>query len=58
MADADPGSQSDYLVYRSTTIASHPDVMFNTADLIVIALLAGGDYAVSKTHCEHFCHQY
>jgi hypothetical protein len=41
------GGHVDYLIYRSTDIASHPDVLLEVTDLVVIALLAGGDYAVS-----------
>jgi hypothetical protein len=43
------GGHFDYIMYQSAEIASHPDVSLNVADLIVIALLAGGDYAVSDS---------
>lgn len=47
--DEQTGGRVDYILYRSANIASHPDVSLNVADLVVIALLAGGDYAVSNS---------
>ena len=37
-------------IYTSYNIANHPDLHLTHDDLIFVALLAGGDYAVREYH--------
>lgn len=36
------------MMYRMTDITSHPTLQLQPPDLLLIALLAGGDYSVSE----------
>ncbi|GLB44091.1 putative 5'-3' exodeoxyribonuclease activity [Lyophyllum shimeji] len=45
------GSQEMIRMYRAVDIANHPALRFNTADLVLIALLAGGDYGAGVQGC-------
>lgn len=45
--------KSDMILYRAEDVELHPDLGFNPADLIFIALASGGDYSVSQRVSNH-----
>ncbi|KIM72705.1 hypothetical protein PILCRDRAFT_81659, partial [Piloderma croceum F 1598] len=46
----DSSHQSDIILYHTEDIESNPDLGFNTADLIFIALMSSGGYSVCQIH--------
>lgn len=50
------GKASKYhvMVYRAEDIRSHPEIGLTKGGMILIALLAGGDYDKASTHFHHF----
>ncbi|KAF8055904.1 PIN domain-like protein [Lyophyllum atratum] len=45
------GGQETIRMYRASDISNHAALRLNTADLVLIALLAGGDYAAGVQGC-------
>jgi hypothetical protein len=43
---ADDGKDGRVVVYKAEDIGTHPSIKLGPADLLLIALLAGGDYLV------------
>lgn len=46
--NTEESGQETVTMYRMADIASHPALRLQSSDLLLIALLAGGDYSVSN----------
>jgi Holliday junction resolvase YEN1 len=52
---ADDGKDGRVVVYRAEDIRTHPSIKLGPADLLLVALLAGGDYSVCVLICWYIC---